>query len=84
MMNQEMRARVQSLLETALTELDSAMSATDKKDIRDYIEHDEYGVAWELFWSIAKEDQLVVPPSLAEAGRLMNFDTNDVTATREN
>lgn len=59
---------------SALEALSLELDPGDARDVRDYLDHGEPGVAWELLWHIVREDKLTPPPDLIAAGRSMGFD----------
>ncbi|MEK7602313.1 MAG: hypothetical protein AAB472_02410 [Patescibacteria group bacterium] len=67
--------QVKSLLTISLTALESSLLPQDAQELFHYIEHTEYGIAWETLWRIVKDNHLPVPPELLEVGKLIGHDT---------
>lgn len=64
------------LLTTSLEEVKGVLSEQDYNDVRDYIDHGEYGVGWDLLWELLNLRQLSPPVGLIECGRKMGFDVS--------
>ena len=67
---------LEKLLTASLEGVKEYLSEQDHADIKDYIDHGEYGVGWDLLWHLVHMQQLPVPPELIECGQRMGFDTS--------
>jgi hypothetical protein len=72
MLEKSQAENLTALLAASLEAMADAIPLADRDDVQDYIDHGEYGVAWELLWHFAGDTPL---PTLIEAGELMGFDT---------
>ena len=54
------------------------LSEQEQADVKSYIDHAEYGVAWELLWYLVQERRSHIPPELIECGEKMGFDTQNI------
>ena len=73
MLTLEQGATLAALLEIALAKVAPQIPDADVEAVREYIAHDEYGLAFELPRDIIVEDGLPLDASLLEVGRLMGF-----------
>lgn len=67
------RVGVEDLLRGALLDLSKDISVRDHMDAMEYVDHGEYGVAYELIKFVVERDEIAPPDSLLAAGRLMNM-----------
>lgn len=67
---------LEKLLTASLEEVRENLSLQDYTDIKEYIDHDEYGIGWELLWHLVHKQQLPVSSGLVECGHKMGFDTS--------
>jgi hypothetical protein len=71
--------RLEELMSEAILELRPLMSDQGAADAQMYIEHDEFGVAWELLWFIVNNNNIIPPNSLLESGKMMGFDISQTS-----
>ena len=64
---------LETLLKGAYGVLAADLSEQDRNDVEEYLEHGEYGVAYDLLRFLVENEQLVLPESLTMAGRLMGM-----------
>lgn len=67
---------LEKLLSASLEEVREGLSKQDYMDIKEYIDHGEYGVGWELLWHLVHKQRLQVSSGLVECGHKMGFDTS--------
>ncbi|WGY73052.1 hypothetical protein KEC55_33950 [Burkholderia cepacia] len=65
---------LERLLQKSLAAVETDLSEQDRSDVREYINHGEYGVAYELLAFVLNKQKLVRPTALIEAGRKMGMD----------
>lgn len=61
------------LLQESLAAVETNLSDQDRSDVREYLDHGEYGVAYELLKFVLDKQQLAHPIALIEAGRKMGM-----------
>lgn len=64
---------LERLLLESLAAVETDLSDQDRSDVREYIDHGEYGVAYELLAFVLDKQQLAHPTALIEAGRKMGM-----------
>jgi hypothetical protein len=67
-------AELERLLNDVLKQLHKQLPPRTRADALAYIDHAEYGLAWEVLWDLVHKDRLPVPVDLAKCGQLMDFD----------
>jgi len=60
-------------LRNALESLAEQLSAPDRRDVGEYLDHGEYGAAYELLTFLLDKKQLAWPITLKEAGKQMGL-----------
>ncbi|MBC8719180.1 hypothetical protein [Ochrobactrum sp. Marseille-Q0166] len=68
--------KIESLLIESLNKVSEYIDDKDHKDVQEYINHQEYGVAWELLWCILVDKQVIIPESMRISGRMMGLGTD--------
>ena len=68
-------ATIESLLRQALAQLGDRIPSVDRLDISEYLDHGEYGVAYELLVFVIDMEHITWPESLREAGIVMGLRT---------
>lgn len=71
MLDQSTAENLKTLIANSLTMMADRVPPDDANDVQDYVDHGEYGIAWELLWHFVGD---APPPPLVAAGRLMGFD----------
>ncbi|EOH6078112.1 hypothetical protein ACMAVI_005581 [Burkholderia cenocepacia] len=61
------------LLQESLAAVETELSEQDRRDVREYLDHGEYGVAYELLAFVLDKQQVVHPAALIEASRKMGM-----------
>ncbi|WGY73046.1 hypothetical protein KEC55_33915 [Burkholderia cepacia] len=64
---------LERLLQKSLAAVETDLSEQDRSDVREYIDHGEYGVAYELLAFVLNKQKLAHPTALIEAGRKMGM-----------
>ncbi|WP_089339118.1 hypothetical protein [Burkholderia singularis] len=64
---------LERLLRTSLQSVAKNLSDKDQADICEYLDHGEYGVAYELLDFVLDKQHLERPTTLVEAGRKMGM-----------
>lgn len=67
---------LEKLLAASLEGVRESLADQNYMDIKEYIDHREYGVGWELLWHLVHEQRLSVSSELVECGHKMGFDTS--------
>jgi hypothetical protein len=79
-------AGVDSRLRTVVDELATKIAAGDIATILHFLDHDEYGVAFEMLRDLLIENQTQVPAAtfdtLVELARMMDLDAHDAELRR--
>ncbi|NML30417.1 hypothetical protein [Paraburkholderia antibiotica] len=70
---QEHYDEIERLMRESLARVESDISKQDYKDVAEYIDFGEYGVAYELLICILDRQQTGHPESLKIAGKLMGM-----------
>jgi hypothetical protein len=65
-------SEIEALLKIAFSELSAILSAQDRDDVEEYLDHGEYGIAYDLLKFVAEREGVALPESLMAAGRVMN------------
>lgn len=73
--DQNQYTTIASLLREALGQLGDRISGVDRLDISEYLDHGEYGVAYELLVFVIDREHITWPESLGEAGIAMRLRT---------
>lgn len=68
--------KIESLLIESLNKVSEYIDDKDHKDVQEYINHQEYGVAWEFLWCILVDKQVIIPESMRISGRMMGLGTD--------
>ncbi|SCU76051.1 hypothetical protein CNECB9_2710002 [Cupriavidus necator] len=68
-------ATIDSLLCQALAQLGDRIPSVDRLNISEYLDHGEYGVAYELLVFVIDREHITWPESLGEAGAAMGLRT---------
>jgi len=75
-------ARIEMLLQELLENIGTAFSETESKEVRDFIDAGEYGLAIETFADIVNEEAKHFPPHLLSTVRAaceeMGIDVNEL------
>ncbi|QWK81314.1 hypothetical protein [Ochrobactrum sp. BTU1] len=74
--NSENFQKIESLLIESLNKVSEYIDDKDHKDVQEYINHQEYGVAWELLWCILVDKQVIIPESMRISVRMMRLGTD--------
>lgn len=69
----ELYRSLEGLMTSALNKARGSLSEQDAEDVQEYIDHGEYGVAWELLWHIVNEKKLEASEELISCGKKMNL-----------
>jgi hypothetical protein len=64
---------LERLLEESLAAVEADLSDQDRSDVREYLDHGEYGAAYELLAFVLDKQLLAHPTALIEAGRKMRM-----------
>ncbi|CAB3794052.1 hypothetical protein [Pararobbsia alpina] len=64
---------IEQLLREVLNLLGGKISGRDRTDVVDYLDHGEYGIAYELLTFVLDNQQITRPPLLREAGKKMGM-----------
>ncbi|WP_155294366.1 MULTISPECIES: hypothetical protein [Burkholderia] len=59
------------LLQESLAAIETELSEQDRSDVREYLDHGEYGGAYELLAFVLDKQKLPQPTALIVAGRKM-------------
>ncbi len=65
--------KIENLMIESLNQVSEYVDDRDRKDVLEYIDHQEYGVAWELLWSILIDKKLDIPESMKVSGKMMGL-----------
>ncbi len=66
-------AKLENLLRGALDQVGAALSERDRTDVSEYLDHGEYGVAYELLTFVLDKQQIAHPKELRQAGGEMGL-----------
>lgn len=61
------------LLRESLAAVTNDLSDQDRNDVHDYLDHGEYGVAYELLAFVIDKQRLARPTALVNAGKKMGI-----------
>lgn len=75
-MSEEDFNTLEQLLNASLEHTRPYISSQNYEDVKDYIEHGEYGVGWELLWYLVNDKGFPIPAELIKCGDMMGFDTS--------
>ena len=64
---------IERLLRESLTQVEMHISDRDRKDVTEYLDFGEYGVAYELLTFVLDKARICRPDSLSEAGQKMGM-----------
>jgi len=73
MINQMQQDELATLINKALSKVENRLDLQDILDVREYVEHGEYGVGWELLWHLIKKHKLEVPKEVIVSGQKMSL-----------
>lgn len=66
-------AKLEKLIRGALDQVSAALSERDMTDVSEYLDHGEYGVAYELLTFVLDKQQIAHPKELQQAGGEMGL-----------
>jgi len=72
-LDQSLRDELERLLSESLATVSEKLSKQDQRDVSEYLDHGEYGVAYELLAFALDKLELQRPASLVEAGKKMGM-----------
>ncbi len=64
---------IEQVLREVLNEVGEKMPDRDRNDVVDYLDHGEYGVAYELLGFVLDHQKIARPPLLVEVGKRMGI-----------
>ncbi|MCP1229363.1 hypothetical protein [Acetobacter fabarum] len=81
-MKNQNSSEIECLLNDSISIIESKISKNDMDDVKEYVEHGEYGVACDLLSFLFKKNNLSVPASLSHAAILMGMRETPHTSPR--
>ena len=75
-MNDTHGQNLELLMIDSLKHMKQNMIDVDISDVQEYIDHGEYGVAWDLMWHIAINNKINIPDALISSGKIMGLDVS--------